>query len=309
MTDIDVALMIEGQNGLTWTRWQQIAAIAEGEGFAGLYRSDHYTNASPPDRDSLELWVSLTWLASHTSALAFGPLVSPMSFRHPTLTARMASAIDDLSGGRLTLGLGAGWQQREHTNFGLDLLDIPQRFQRFEEGLEAVTRLLQDDTSVTLSGQYYRLKDAVLLPRPARPGGPPILIGGNGPLRTLPLVARYAAEWNAVFLPPGRFRELNARLDRLLAACGRDPHNVRRSMMTGCWLAESDAALTAMISRRNLSFEQLRERGLIVGTPAQIIDQITELAEAGVQRVMLQWLHLDDTEGLRRLGRDVASRF
>src|SRR5947199_9439514 len=105
---IQVAIMIEGQNGLNWPRWQRIVKAAEDLGFVGVFRSDHYTNREPPDMDSLELWVSLTWLASHTSRIVFGPMVSPVSFRHPTMTARMASAVDDLSGGRLTLAVGAG---------------------------------------------------------------------------------------------------------------------------------------------------------------------------------------------------------
>ncbi|HEX7976515.1 MAG TPA: LLM class flavin-dependent oxidoreductase, partial [Anaerolineales bacterium] len=155
---LEVALMVEGQNGLNWPRWQRMAQAAEDLGFAGLYRSDHFTNPDPPDLDSLELWVSLTWLASHTRRIEFGPLVSPVSFRHPTQTARTAAAVDDLSGGRLTLGLGAGWEEREHRNFGWDLLDVPQRFARFEEGLEVVSRLLNSDQPVNFEGKYYHLK-------------------------------------------------------------------------------------------------------------------------------------------------------
>ena len=140
---IEVALMIEGQDGLTWERWKRFVQIAEEMGFAGLYRSDHYTNANPPDKESLETWISLAWLASQTERIEFGPLVSPLSFRDPTMLARMAVAVDDLSGGRLVLGLGAGWQEREHRKFGWDLLDIAPRFQRFEEGLEIITRLIK----------------------------------------------------------------------------------------------------------------------------------------------------------------------
>lgn len=182
---MEVAIMIEGQDGLNWPRWQRIAQAVEDLGFAGLYRSDHYTNADPPDGDSLELWVSLTWLAGHTRRIEFGPLVSPVSFRQPTMTARMASAVDDLSGGRLTLGLGAGWQEREHHNYGWDLLDIPGRFARFEEGLEIISRLLQSDRPFDFKGQFYQLHEATLLPRPQRPGGPPICIGGNGLIELL----------------------------------------------------------------------------------------------------------------------------
>ena len=149
---MDIAIMIEAQNGLTWSCWQNLAVAVEDLGFAGLYRSDHFTNAQPPDMESLELWVSLTWLASHTKHIEFGPLVSPLSVRNPVLTARMASAVDDLSGGRLTLGLGAGWQEREHEKFGFDLLELKPRFDRFEEGLEIITHLLRSKKPVTYEG-------------------------------------------------------------------------------------------------------------------------------------------------------------
>ena len=163
---LEVALMVEGQDGLNWERWQRLAQAAEDLGFVGLYRSDHFTNGHPPDIDSLELWVSLTWLASHTRRIEFGQLVSPVSFRHPVFTARMASAVDDLSGGRLNLGLGAGWNEREHTMFGFDLLNVDQRFHRFEEGLQVVTGLLQSAEPVTIHGNFYQLREAHLLPRP-----------------------------------------------------------------------------------------------------------------------------------------------
>ena len=294
--------MLEGQDGLTWPRWQRIAAAAEDLGFAGLYRSDHYTNATPPDKESLELWVSLTWLAGHTKRLEFGPLVSPVSFRHPTLTARMAAAVDDLSGGRLILGLGAGWQEREHTNYGWELLDVEPRFARFEEGLEVVTQLLNSDTPVAFSGAYYHLRDAILLPRPARPGGPPILIGGNGPRRTLPLVVRYAAEWNGVYLSPTDFAERNRQLDEMLLAAGRAPQSVRRSLMAGCVFGRNAAEVAARAARRGTTPDRLRAGGKVaVGDGAEIADQLAAWAAAGVQRIMLQWLDLDDLDGLAAL--------
>jgi F420-dependent oxidoreductase-like protein len=302
---IEVAIMIEGQNGLNWPRWQRIATAVEQLGFAGLYRSDHYTNANPPDLDSLELWVSLTWLASHTRRIEFGPLVSPVSFRHPTMTARMAAAVDDLSGGRLTLGLGAGWQAREHSNYGWGLLGPGPRFDRFEEGLKIITHLLQRAEPLTFEGAYYKLKDAVVLPRPARRGGPRLLIGGNGARRTLSYVAQYASEWNAVYIPVSKFRELNAKLDELLARRGRDPKSVRRSLMTGLRFGRDDAELGRRLAQRGPSASDLRGAGLIVGTPSAVVDQLGELAEAGVQRVMVQWLDLDDMDGLEALGAGV----
>jgi F420-dependent oxidoreductase-like protein len=303
---MDIAIMIEGQDGLTWPRWQRIGRAVEELGFAGLYRSDHFTNAGPPDKDSLELWLSLAWLASHTARIEFGPLVTPVSFRHPAFTARIASQLDDLSGGRLTLGVGAGWQEREHTAFGFDLLPLSTRMDRFEEGLEVMSRLLRSDEPASFQGRYYTLHEAVLLPRPQRPGGPPILIGGNGPQRTLPLVARYADEWNAVYIPPARFAELSARLDSLLAEQNRPASGVRRSLMTGLFFGSDEAALRAKLEDRDPA--ALRERGALVGTPGAVIDQLGELAQAGVQRVMLQWLALDDLDGLAALAAAVEPR-
>jgi Luciferase-like monooxygenase len=198
---IEVALMIEGQDGLTWDIWQRIAGIAENDGFVGLYRSDHFTNPNPPDKNSLECWISLSWLAGHTSRIEFGPLVSPISFRDPRMLARQAAAVDDLSGGRLYLGLGAGWQEREHHNFGYELLERGPRFARFNEGVDVVTRLLRSDR-----------------------------------------------------------------------AEGRQPGDVRRTMMTGVFLARDAAELERRLGGR--SADTLRERGAVVGSPTEIRDQL-----------------------------------
>ncbi len=295
---MDINIMLEGQDGLNWPRFQRLARAVEDLGFAGLFRSDHFTNANPPDIDSLELWVSLTWLASHTKRIQFGPMVSPVSFRNPIFTARIAKDVDDLSGGRLTLGVGAGWQVREHQNFGFPLLDIPQRFARFEEGLQVISSLLHSDEPVDFQGDYYQLSEAILLPRPQRPGGPPILIGGNGEKLTLPLVARYADEWNGVFLPVDQYAARSRRLDELLVAAGRQPSDVRRSLMTGIFFGRTDAELKARLDRAGRTADELRTRGAIVGTPSEVAEQLAQRAEIGIERVMLQWIELDDLDGL-----------
>jgi len=302
---LEIAIMIEGQDGLTWPRWQRIAAAVEDLGFAGLFRSDHFTNNWTPDKDSLECWTSLTWLASYTRRIEFGPLVSPFSFRHPALLARMASAVDDLSGGRLNLGVGGGWQEREHTLFGLPLLDTKSRFERFKEGLEVVTLLLCNDGPVTFEGKYYQVKGATLLPRPARAGGPKILVGGNGEKKTLPLAAQYADEWNGVFLPVAEWERKNNLLDDLLRAEGRDPRTVRRSMMTGLRFGSTQEALQQRLAKGSHSTEELRQHGLIVGTGDEVKLQLAELEKAGLHRIMLQWQDFDDIESLRALGRAV----
>lgn len=304
---LEIALMIEGQNGLNWERWKRIASAVQDLGYVGLYRSDHYTNGSPPDKDSLECWVSLAWLASNTQRIEFGQLVSPLSFRHPTMLARMARDVDELSGGRFTLGLGAGWQEREHTNYGWDLLPLKQRFERFNDGLEIVSRLFDSPAPVTYEGKYYQVRDAVLLPRPTR--RVPILIGGNGEKKTLPFAAKYAAEWNATFQTAESVARLNARLDELLRAQNRKPSDVRRSMMTGCIFGKNTAALNEKIAARGRTFEQLRERGVIVGDAGQVVEQLGQLAQAGLQRVMLQWLDLEDLDGLEVLAKQVLGQF
>jgi F420-dependent oxidoreductase-like protein len=303
---LEVAIMIEGQDGIDWTRWQRLARAVEDLGYAGLYRSDHFTNPTGPVLDALELWSSLTWLAGNTDRIEFGPLVSPVSFRHPVITAWMASAVDSLASGRLQLGIGAGWQEHEHEVYGFDLLDTDRRFARFEEGLEVITRLLRSDEPVSFDGEFYRLRDAVLLPRSPRPGGPPIIIGGNGPKRTLPLAMRYADEWNAVLVPPERFAELNARLDELLQEAGRPPERVRRTLMTRAVSGRT----TAIVERKlaGQSADELRARGVIVGTAPEVAEQLGRLEDAGVQRVMLQWLETDDLDGLEAMAQLVMSR-
>jgi F420-dependent oxidoreductase-like protein len=308
---IEVAIMVEGQNGLNWKRWQRLAGVVEAYGYIGLYRSDHYTNANPPDLDSLECWTSLTWLASHTRRIEFGPLVSPVSFRNPTHTARMAAAVDDLSGGRLTLGVGAGWQEREHSNYGWDLLPMSERFVRLDEGLEVITQLLKSENPVNFAGRYFQIKEGILLPRPARSGGPPLLVGGNGKNRTLPLVAKYAQEWNALFIPPAEFAILNKQLDEYIKKQGRQPHDIRRSLMTGCVFGMDPEEVEMKINLRwhgQRKLAELRQRGMVVGTADEIVEQCQRLADVGVQRVMLQWLDLDDIGGLEAMAEGILDR-
>jgi F420-dependent oxidoreductase-like protein len=265
--------MIEGQDGLNWDRWQRIARVAEDAGFIGLFRSDHFTNPSGPYKDSLECWASLTWLASHTTRLEFGPMVSPMSFRHPSMLVRMGAAVAELSGGRLQFGVGAGWQEREHTNYSYQLLPLADRMVRFREAVQIMSHLLHSDAPLTFKGKHYTLHEAVLLPRPAV--RIPIVIGGSGRQVTLPLVARYADEWNVVPRSPEQYGELNQYLDSLLDKQGRPHSAVRRSIM----LFVRDA------------------------TPSQMKDQVDALQAAGAERVMLNWPRFDDTEGMIALAR------
>jgi F420-dependent oxidoreductase-like protein len=302
-----ISIMIEGQDGLTWPRWKRLVAEVEELGFAGLFRSDHFTNAAPPDKESLETLVSLSYLASATERIHFGPLVAPVSFRHPAMLARQAAALDDLSGGRMILGVGAGWQDREHHLFGYDLGDVPTRMARLAEGLEVIARLLRSDQAASFAGTFYHLREATLLPRPQRPGGPPILVGGNGWKRTLPLAARYADIWNGTFLSPDEFRARSAALDDLLRAAGRQPADLRRTLMLPVFFGQDDAALERRLERlrpaakstAEIAASLRSERNAIVGTPDIVAEQIAAYAAAGVEELMLQWLEMDDIAGLR----------
>lgn len=310
---IAISLMIEGQNGLNWPRWQRLVAEAEQLGFAGLFRSDHFTNGQGPLLDSLETIVSLTYLADHSQRIHFGPLVAPLSFRDPAILARQAIALDDLSGGRIILGVGAGWQEREHAMFGYKLGDVPTRMARLEEGLEVLTRLLRSDEPTSYHGRFFQLQDARVLPRPQRAGGPPILIGGTGIKRTLPLVAHYADIWNALMVDPDEFRTLSAHLDDLLQAEGRAPDAVRRTLMTNLTFAADRESLANKLSVADAGSTSLEAavanmraaRKNIVGTPEMVREQIAAYAEAGVEELMLQWLDLDDLDGLRAFAQTV----
>src|SRR5437660_4474635 len=314
---VAVSIQIEGQNGLTWPYWKRLVTEVEDLGFAGLFRSDHFTNARSPDKDSLEMIVSLAYLADHTQHIHFGPLVSPISFRHPTLLVRQAAALDDLSGGRMILRLGAGWQEREHRLFGHDLGDVPTRVARLAEGLEVITSLLHSNEPVTFEGRFFQLRDATLLPRPQRSGGPSILIGGNGFKRTLPLAARYATIWNGTFLTPNNFQQRSRALDELLRAAGRKPEEVRRTMMLTLFFGRDMEELDRRLSWRHTQPELANEPlktvietlitggKALVGTPDMLVKQIHTYANAGVEELMLQWFDQDDIEGLQAFATSV----
>ena len=174
--------------------------------------------------------------------------------------------------------------------------------------MEVITRLLQSDLPVDYSGEYYRLEEGILLPRPQRPGGPPILIGGNGLKRTLPLTAHYAQEWNALMTTPELFSELNQHLDELLVADERKPDEVKRSMMVGCIFANDEDQLRQRVADRTRgerTADDLRQRGFIVGTANEMAEQLDHLAKVGLQRVMLQWIDLDDLDGLEAISKGV----
>ncbi len=317
---VAISIQIEGQMGLTWPLWQGLIRTTDDLGFAGIYRSDHFTNAGPPDLDSLEMLVSLTYLADHSQNVKFGPLVAPFTYRHPAMLARQAAALDDLSHGRMVLGVGAGWNEYEHHKFGYDLPEIGPRMDRLEEGLEVITLQLKSDQQITFEGKYYQLREALLLPRPQRSGGPRILVGGNGKKRTLQLAARYADIWNAIALSPADFRERSQDLDRYLKENGRKPNEVRRTMMTSVFFGKDQQELKERQQKASRIFQQMGEisteqaiefvtsQNGLAGTPEMILEQIQRFKEAGVEEIMLQWFDIDDLDGLKAFAKTVVAR-
>ena len=317
-----ISISSEAQFGMTWPKWQQMAAAVERLGFAGLFRADHFTiYAEPPDDDALELIVSLTYLADHTQRIHFGSLVAPLSMRDPVMLARQAAALDDLSQGRMVLGIGAGWNEREHAMFGYPLGDIAHRLARLEEGLQVITSLLRSDEPVNFAGRFFQLKQAQLLPRPARPGGPRLLIGGNGPKRTLPLAARFADIWNGDLLSPEMFRERSRALDDLVRAAGRQPQDVKRTnsvfAVCGRDAAENERRVTAFrrfvpeFAHAPLAdiLRTLRtDWHALVGKPDEVVEQIAAYAEAGVEELMVHWTDISELEGLELWGEAVLPR-
>ena len=314
-----LSVLVEGAHGLTWDRWKEFVAKVEEMGYAGLYGSDHFTlNAAPPDPDSLELMVSLTYAADHSRRLKLGQLVSPASLRDPVMLTRQMLALDDLSEGRMVFGVGAGWNVREHEMFGYELGDLRTRMDRFAEAVEVISRLKRSDTPVSYSGRYYTLKGAVLLPRPRRPGGPPLLIGGTGPKRTLPLVARYADIWNVAMVTPDVLQEKLKLLDALIAAAGRKPGDVARTLMIPVFCGHGAELLRWAGQRRSMAayvnlsddalLDAMRGRGAIMGTPDQVVEGIRSYARLGIEEIMVQWFAKDSLEGLRTIAEQVMAK-
>ena len=315
-----LSVQIEGASGLTWSNWRELTSKIEQMGFAGIFCCDHFTGTMPPVVDSLEVFTALTELAGRSQGIHFGTLVAPFSFRDPVMLARQAMAIDDLSSGRMILGVGAGWNEREHTMYGYPLGDVKTRLDRFEEGLEVISRLIRGKGPANYQGKFYSLKEAEMLPRPRR--STPILVGGSGPKRTLPLVARFADIWNFVGGTVEIFKERSKRLDELLHHEDRKPEEVKRTVMKAvlCWQDQNQLEqLIEPIRQTFPNFSQTPSNeiaawfsgqiGTITGNPAEVIDRLQEYSEAGVDELMVQWFQMGDSEGLQVIAENVLPHF
>jgi F420-dependent oxidoreductase-like protein len=310
-----IDLMIEGQEDVSWNQWATLARACEDYGIESLFRSDHYASVEGVEsRGSLDAWTTLAGLAARTTRLRLGTLVSPTTFRHPSVLAKSVVTVDHISTGRAELGIGAGWFEDEHVHYGFNFPPTAERMQILAEQMEIVHRSWTED-SFSFSGHHYSLEVNRSLPKPLQQPHPPLILGGSGGRRSADLAARWADEYNTVFASAGECRR---RRKKIAAACeraGRDPSTLAFSVMTGIVVGarESD-----VLERARQIMAKTGEGGdpkawlghvgkdWVVGTIQQVITRLGELAEAGVDRVMLQHLLHEDIETVEILGREVS---
>jgi F420-dependent oxidoreductase-like protein len=303
-------LMLEGQEGVTWEEWVAAARAAERLGFDALFTSDHYFSVmGDRERGSSDAWTNLAGLAAVTDTIRLGTLVSPVTFRLPTVLAKEVITVDRISGGRVELGMGAGWWEEEHRTHGFPFPPTAERFDMLAEQLEVVHGLFTQDR-FTFAGDHYRLDDAAFAPKGLQRPHPPIIVGGEGGPRLAALISRWADEFNTVLGPPAAVRERIARVRARLEADERDQSTLTTSLMTWCYVGATEADALDRVRRAREramraekfedELEQLRAE-CIVGSPEQAVETLNAYAEAGVQRVMLNHELFDDLEMLEIL--------
>lgn len=304
-----VALMIEGQEGVTWDEWLAIAQAAEANGFEGLFRSDHYAAIVGEGRGSLDAWATLAGLAATTGRLRLGTLVSPATFRHPSVLARMATTVDHISGGRVEVGMGAGWYELEHRRAGFAFLDHRARFELLAEQVEVVVRCWTE-TEFDFAGAQYVLSGETALPVPVQTPHPPLILGGGAAPRSAALAARFAQEYNTPGATPAQCAERRVALDRACAEAGRDPASLPLSVMTTCVVGEDRAELAARLRSLLHVLGESRDAAEVVASKPQwlvgTIDEVAERIDAyrsvGVNRVFLQHLDHRDLDAIALIG-------
>ena len=306
--------MIEGQEGVSWEDWLALAKACEAHGVPALFRSDHYLNLGDnPERGSLDAWATISALAAVTTKLRLGTLVSPATFRHPSELAKVVATADHVSGGRVELGLGAGWHEREHRAYGFPFPPVRERMDRLAEQLEIVHGSWTEP-SFSFSGRFYELEALDAQPRPCQAPHPPLIMGGGARPRGAALAARGADEYNTPFASLEAVRSRKAAVDAACAEAGREP--IPFSLMTGFLtgldreeLREKAAALAFAMGEPDRDVDAWLASPpdeWIVGTLDEVVVRLEALRDAGVARVMLQHLLHTDLETVELVGRKLA---
>lgn len=307
---MDLRIFTEPQQGATYEQLLTVAQMAEKLGYNAFFRSDHYlamNSAGLPG--PTDAWITLAGIARETSTIRLGTLVTSATFRHAGPLAISVAQVDQMSGGRVDLGIGAGWYEQEHQAYGIPFPALRDRFELLEETLDVVTGLWRTPLGDTFDydGQHLQIKNSPALPKPHQAGGPPILIGGTGKKKTPALAARFASEFNIPFKSLEETKEIFARVRQACVDIARDPNELTYSnaLVLCCGRNEEEIAARAAVIGRDV--DELRENGL-AGTPSEVVDKLCAFAEAGSERVYLQTLDLNDLDHLELVASEVMPK-
>ncbi|WP_189159204.1 LLM class F420-dependent oxidoreductase [Lentzea pudingi] len=306
---MELRIFTEPQQGASYDDLLRVAMTAEDAGYGAFFRSDHYLRMGSADGlpGPTDPWITFAGLARDTSTIRLGTLMTAATFRHPGPLAISVAQVDQMSGGRVEFGIGAGWYEAEHTAYGLPFPSLGERFERYEEQVAIITGLWETPLGGTFSfeGKHYALTDSPALPKPAQERVP-LLIGGMGARRTPALAASYATEFNLPFVRIDAAVEQFARVDAACEEIGRDPKELIRSVALVACVGRTDADVARRAAAIGRDAAELRENGL-AGTPAEVVDRIASWRDAtGVQRVYLQVLDLSDLDHITEIASDVA---
>jgi F420-dependent oxidoreductase-like protein len=301
-------IFTEPQQGASYATLRRVAKATEDLGFDAFFRSDHYLKfgSGPGEPGPSDAWATLAGLAVETSRIKLGTLVTSATFRYPGPLAIAVAGVDEMSGGRVEFGIGAGWYDAEHVAYGIPFPATKERFDRLEEQLAIITGLWATPAGEKFSyhGRYYQVADSPALPKPAQSPRPPVIIGGHGPRRTPALAAKYADEFNIAFSASD---EVAAQFGRVRSACadaGRDPGSLVYSAAQVVCCGKDEATLSRRAAALGYDIAELRRSGL-AGSPAEIVDKLGTFAEVGTQTVYLQVLDLDDLDHLSDIASEV----
>ena len=307
---VDLRIFTEPQQGASYDDLLRVAKTTEDAGYDAFFRSDHYlkmgdVSGLPGPTDA---WITLAGLARETKRVRLGTLVSAATFRHPSVLAISVAQVDQMSGGRVELGIGAGWYEAEHVSYGLELPPVKERFDRYEEQLDVITGLWSTPEGETFSydGEHYKLVDSPALPKPAQRPRPPVIIGGRGKKRTPELAARFADEFNLPFASPEIFNAQFALVDAAARGIGRDPAEIVRSVAMVVAVGRDEGEVTKRATAIGRDVEGLKENGL-AGSAAEVVDTLGQWREkTGVARFYLQVLDLSDLDQIEFIAAEVA---
>ncbi len=309
-TTFQLRIFTEPQQGASYVDLLRVARAAEAAGYDAFFRSDHFRKMGSVDGlpGPTDSWITLAGLARDTDTIRIGTLVTAATFRYPGPLAIAVAQVDQMSGGRVELGLGAGWYEAEHSAYGIPFPALGERFDRYAEQLEIITGLWQTRAGQTFSfhGKHYQVTDSPALPKPAQQPRPPVIIGGAGPKRTPALAAKFADEYNVHFTDVDDAVTRFDRVDDACAAIGRDPKSMHRSVAHTLCVGRDDAQVARRAAAIGREVDEVRANGF-AGTPAEVVDKIGTWRErTGVSRAYLQVLDLQDLDHVDLVAAEVA---